>query len=110
MSICGSGMLTRSLPFLPIISPRLMYLLQVALHLAADDLAEALVIAFDFLTHGNAPSRLAGVQAATVDEHSPPDCLRRFDVPALVLHSFFVCPRAKMLATKFSTSVATRSL
>src|SRR5262245_52047898 len=25
MSICGSGMLTRSLPFLPIISPRLMY-------------------------------------------------------------------------------------
>ena len=26
MSICGKGMLTRSLPFLPIISPRLMYL------------------------------------------------------------------------------------
>src|SRR6202795_2518089 len=26
MSICGRGMLTRSLPFLPIISPRLMYL------------------------------------------------------------------------------------
>src|SRR5207249_10000751 len=29
MSICGRGMLTRSRPFLPIISPRLMYLLRL---------------------------------------------------------------------------------
>src|SRR5262245_590564 len=33
MSICGRGMLTRSLPFLPIISPRLMYLLRLLLTL-----------------------------------------------------------------------------
>ena len=37
------------LPFLPIISPRLMYLRQVALHLAADDLRNRLAVAFDLL-------------------------------------------------------------
>jgi len=30
---------------------------EVALHLAADDLAEALVVAFDFLPHGESPPR-----------------------------------------------------
>ena len=39
-----------------------MYLLQVALDLAAHDLAEALVIAFDFLAHGTS-SGIAGIRS-----------------------------------------------
>ena len=53
MSICGSGMLTRSLALLADHLAVGDVLRQVALHLAADDLAEALVIAFDLLAHGN---------------------------------------------------------
>jgi hypothetical protein len=52
-------------------------LAQVTFHLTADDFAEPLVVAFNLLAHG---SPLASVY-------------------------FLACPRAKMLATKLSTSV-----
>ncbi len=92
-------------------------LAQVAFHLAADDLAEALVIAFDFLAHFRAPQfNLGHYKAATNSSTvNPAERMRLRKVPFAsnshgelhaVISYFFVCPRAKILATKLSTSVA----
>src|SRR5262249_52405113 len=72
-------------------------LAQVALHLAADELAEALVVAFDLLSHGEPP----GVRSQGSGVRRPPSL-----TPDPRELYFLACPRAKMLATKVSTSVA----
>src|SRR5262249_39362826 len=82
-------------------------LAEVALDLAADELAEALVVAFDLLPHGNPHYFHHG----THGKHGIREILCLFSVFSVCsVVYFFAWPRAKMLATKVSTSVALDSL
>src|SRR5947209_12246584 len=106
-------MLTRSLPFLPIISPRLIYFDRLLFTLPRTSLRKRWWSRSIFWPTAASPQ-------GGVDGKKPRAAARGKSLPRAAARGlgdsffprehhpsyFFACPRAKMLATKLSTSVA----